>query len=117
MEFRNYTFEFEAHQGGPNYQQIRFGFSKPIAQATAILQGYAVRFVDGDHHFGQLQIKLDTAIVNNAPDGPEVVVTGTFALRDWSGNWDDRYAGSVNFCLIATEQSPFRPPFLASAVG
>jgi hypothetical protein len=116
MEVRNYTFQFDSHTGGPQQQQMRFAYTKPIEQASAVLQGYDARFVDGDHHLGELQIQFATTIVNDAPDGPEVVVTATFGLRDWSGNWDDPYAGSVQFCLITENQSQFRPPIVGAEV-
>ena len=51
---------------------------------------------DGDHHLGNLDVRLTTV-----PAGNSVTVNATFGLRDWSGNWDDRYEGSVFFSVIA----------------
>lgn len=79
-------------------QEIGVPFSTPVTQAVAILSGFDVRFTrsDGDHHLGQLDVRLSTA----PPAGSMVTVTVTFDLRDWTGNRDDAYEGSVFFSVI-----------------
>jgi hypothetical protein len=42
-----------------------------------------------------MDVRLDTAVT-----GSTVRVTATFGLRDWSGNWDDRYEGQVFFTVV-----------------
>ena len=34
------------------------------------------------------------------PNGANVVVSATFGLRDWSGDWDDKYDGQVFFTVV-----------------
>jgi hypothetical protein len=69
-----------------------------VNQAVAILTGFNVAFdpAGGDHHFGDLDVRLSTA----TPAGATVRVTATYGLRDWSGNWDDRYEGTIFFTVI-----------------
>jgi hypothetical protein len=100
MEIRLHTFTFEPHKGGLHEQRHRFAFSRPVAKAGTVLRGYSAQFVDGDHHFGQLTVSLRSEIVNDAPDGPEVVVYAVLGLRDFSGSWDDRFSGTIDMCLF-----------------
>jgi len=75
-------------------------FASPVSQATAILTGYLVEFSGGnDHHFGQLDVEV--AVPASGINGGVVTVNVTFGLRDWSGNWDDQYDGTINFAVIA----------------
>jgi hypothetical protein len=110
MEIRLHTFEFGPHKGGLNQMSQRFGFTRPVSRAIAVLRGYKVAFVDDDHEFGQLTVQLASEINNATPDGPEVVVTGTLGLRDFSGSWDDRYSGTIDLCLIAETNRVIDPP-------
>lgn len=110
MEIRLHTFEFGPHKGGLNQMSQRFGFTRPVSRAIAVLRGYKVAFVDDDHEFGQLTVQLASEINNTTPEGPEVVVTGTLGLRDFSGSWDDRYSGTIDLCLIAETNRVIDPP-------
>jgi hypothetical protein len=69
-----------------------------VVKATAAINGYNAGFAQsgGDHHVGNLQIKLETSI-----DGNVVNVNATFGVRDWSGTWDDDYEGVVQFTVFA----------------
>ena len=79
-------------------QEITLTFPAAVTQASAILSGFDVQFTpsDGDHNLGQLDVRLSTA----PPIGRTVTVTVTFDLRDWSGDRDDAYQGSVFFSVI-----------------
>ena len=79
-------------------QEIAVPFPTPVTQAVAILSGFDVQFTrsDGDHHFGRLDVRLDTA----PPAGNTVTVTVTFDLRDWSDDRDDAYQGNISFAVI-----------------
>ena len=70
----------------------------PVAGATAVLTGFNVQFSsnDGDHHLGNLDVRLSAALLNST----NVRVTATFGLRDWSGSWDDRYEGQIFFAVV-----------------
>jgi len=110
MDFTTGQFDFPAHKGsGPQTQPQRIPFDYRIGQASAVLTGYDASFVDGDHNFGRLVVRLDTQIVNESTTGHEVNVVATFGLRDFSDDWDDEYAGNVRFVLI-TEPEQAAPP-------
>ena len=69
------------------------------SQATAIMTGFVAGYSpsDNDHHLGNLEVRLRTEIL-----APRLVrVTAVFGLRDWSGDWDDRYEGIVHFAVLA----------------
>lgn len=78
---------------------VTVSFPSPVTRATAMLTGFNVQFSPqgGDHHLGQLDVRLSTG----APSGTTVPVTIFFDLRDWSGNRDDFYEGTVLFSVVA----------------
>jgi hypothetical protein len=80
-------------------QNVTVNFPSPVTRATAILTGFNVQFSpqSGDHHLGQLDVRLSTG----AASGTTVPVTVSFDLRDWSGNRDDFYEGQVFFAVVA----------------
>ena len=98
METRSGAIVFDRGRGnGPRTAQQTFNFNQPVNQAVAILSGTNFGFSPSDdHHLGKVTARLDTAI-----DDDVVIVTGTFGVRDWSGNWDDDYEGSLQFLLLA----------------
>jgi hypothetical protein len=82
---------------GPQVQQTTVSFAAAVTQAVAILTGFVAEFSGGDdHHLG----KLDVRVSAGPPNGTDVVVTATFGLRDWSGDWDDKYDGQVFFTVV-----------------
>jgi hypothetical protein len=82
---------------GPQVLQTTVTFGSAVTQAVAILTGFVAQFSGGDdHNFG----KLDVRVSAGPPNGANVVVTVTFGLRDWSGEWDDRYDGQVFFTVV-----------------
>lgn len=79
-------------------QDVLVTFPAAVTQAAAILTGFDVQFTrsDGDHHLGQLDVRVGTA----PPSGNAVTVTVNFDLRDWSNERDDAYQGEVFFSVI-----------------
>jgi hypothetical protein len=79
-------------------QTVNVTMPAAVSRATAILTGFNVQFSPqgGDHHLGQLDVRLSTGV----PSGTLVPVTIFFDLRDWSGNRDDYYEGQVFFSVI-----------------
>jgi hypothetical protein len=74
-------------------------FPAPVSIASAILTGFIVEFSHGnDHHLGQLDVQV--AVPPQGVSGQNVQVQITFGLRDWSGNWDDDYDGSIFFAVV-----------------
>ena len=108
MEFQSGTLDFSMplSGSGPPTAQQTVVFPRAVVSVVAGLGGYLAEFSAGnDHNIGQLQIKPDTQVVDNT-----VTVSGTFGLRDWSGNWDDQYDGHINFTVVADLQSATAPP-------
>lgn len=101
MEIRNGTIRFNRHRGsGPRSDDAEVIFSAPVSQAVAILRGFDVGFSpQDDHHLGNLEVRLDASIDPLAPQ--RVNVDAVFGLRDWSGDWDDRYEGEIHFTVVA----------------
>jgi hypothetical protein len=83
---------------GPRILTKDVNFASPVTKASAAMTGFVTEFSGGDdHHLGKLDIFLDTSMLG----GNSVRVTARFGLRDWSGNWDDKYDGRVDFAVIA----------------
>lgn len=101
MEIREGTISFNRHRGsGPRSDNDEVVFSGPVTQAVAILKGFDVGFSPrDDHHLGNLEIRLEANIDPLAPQ--RVNIDAVFGLRDWSGDWDDRYEGEIHFTVIA----------------
>lgn len=86
---------------GPREEKAEVIFDSPVTQATAILTGFDVAFTEsgGDHHLGNLEVRLDAEIDRLAPQ--RVNVVATYGLRDWPEEWDDPYEGEVFFTVVA----------------
>ena len=99
MEIKTGSISFGSFEGsGPRTSSSVVIFTSGISQAVAIMTGFNAAFSpsDGDHHLGNLDIRINT----DAPSGNTVNVNVTFGLRDWSGNWDDKYEGQIFFAVI-----------------
>jgi hypothetical protein len=84
---------------GPQVATQTVNMPAAVKQATAILTGFIAEYSDGnDHHLGQLDIQA--IVPPNGINGAAVTVNITYGLRDWSGDWDDRYDGTVFFSVI-----------------
>jgi hypothetical protein len=84
---------------GPQVTTTTVTFGSPVTQATAILTGFLVEYSGGnDHHLGQLDVEV--SVPANGINGASVTVNVTYGLRDWSGNWDDQYDGTINFVVV-----------------
>ncbi len=84
----------------------------PARQVVPLLTGMNVRYTPGDHDsgndrwIGQLQVELDVV-----RDGPEPWIPGSanvpvrvrYLLRDWSGDVDDRFDGTIQFVVVGIE--------------
>jgi hypothetical protein len=84
---------------GPRTIEQALNYSRPIRLTAALISGFDVQFVDDDHHLHSLEIDLRTRNLSDQ----SIEVTGEFGLRDRSGHWDDRYAGSARYTLVAVE--------------
>ena len=105
MEIRTGSVLFESLRGGgPRTTAATVAFNRPVQRAVAGLVGYTAGFRGSDHHVGELDLGVDTAI-----DGSNAIVTARLGVRDWSGTWDDDYAGVVQFVVLA-DLEPIAPP-------
>lgn len=98
MQILNQSVPFGPFEGsGPQTQSQTVTFASPVTQATAILTGFIAEFSGGDdHNLGQLNVQVSVGAIN----GASVVVNAQFGLRDWSGNWDDKYDGQIFLAVI-----------------
>jgi hypothetical protein len=99
LQIKNDSQAFGPTSGtGPNSIAKTVAMPAAVTQATAILTGFIAEFSHGDdHHLGQLDVQVQ---VTGAPSGANVPVRITYGLRDWSGNWDDQYDGTVFFAVV-----------------
>lgn len=99
MDIQRSEITFGRFEGsGPRQASRDVTMTSPLSAATALLTGFNVQFSsnDGDHHLGNLDVRLNAEILT----GTTVRVTATFGLRDWSGSWDDRYEGQIFFAVV-----------------
>ena len=84
---------------GPQVTTTTVTFGSAVSQASALLTGFLVEYSGGnDHHLGQLDVQV--VVPANGINGSVVTVNVSYGLRDWSGNWDDQYDGTVSFSVI-----------------
>jgi hypothetical protein len=103
MQIKTGRISFNSDQGsGPRDDFTEVTLDAPASQATAILTGFNAAYspADDDHHLGNLEVRLSAQFVNMTPS-QLVRVTAVFGLRDWSGDWDDKYEGTVDFAVLA----------------
>lgn len=98
MEMRTDSIDFgRARNVSPRTATKDLTFARNVTQATAILTGADFGFSPrDDHHLGRVDIKVDANII-----GSTVRVTATLGVRDWSGDVDDDYEGTVHFAVLA----------------
>lgn len=101
MDVRSSSFHFPSTEGsGPQSASAQLSFPRAVRRVAVGITGYSATFEnEEDHHLGRLIVELN-ASVNNA-DATKVDVSGTFGLRDWSGDWDDPYGGLVEYTVLA----------------
>lgn len=106
MQIRETSLSFPVTRGsGPREASATLVFPRQVTKAIAALRGYQVGFVGEDHHVGLLQVDLNTEVNANV-----VVVRGRLGCRDWSGNWDDEYNGSILVGVLADLAAATVPP-------
>jgi hypothetical protein len=106
MEIRSGTLSFpRARDIGPRTDHMSFVFASPVERAIAGLVGSTFGFSPrDDHHLGLVNLNVVASINANV-----VTVEGTFGVRDWSGEFDDDYEGTLQFVVLAELQTGFTP--------
>jgi hypothetical protein len=100
MLIQNASVTFPQVSGqGPQTQSVAVNMGSPVSSAVALLTGFTAEFSNGDdHNLGQLNVSLN--VPAGSISGNVVTVEVALGLRDWSGNWDDKYDGSVSFVVV-----------------
>jgi hypothetical protein len=89
---------FPAHSGSGPQSREAFIDVGPIVRAVAVLTGSNLSFAGEDHHIGMALTSVQAQILGG---NQRVRVIATLGLRDWSGNWDDRYEGWIDFVILS----------------
>lgn len=97
IDFRRTTVTFDPTQGREQSEQGAVVFNSAVRRADVALNGFDIRFTDGDHHV--FREKID-ARIERITDRT-VFVRVDYLLRDSSGNIDDRYEGRVDVLVMA----------------
>jgi hypothetical protein len=116
MEIRPRSFNFPRSAGsGPQTAEAVITFARRVLRATVGMAGYSATYEKReDHHLGRLTVELGSRI--NPDDDTQVIVSGAFGLRDWSGEWDDDYAGNIEYVVLADLEGA-TPPLPGDARG
>ena len=109
MEHRESSLNFpKTEDSGPQTAMQTLVFPRRVLRAGVGMSGYSATFENReDHHLGRLTVEVNARI--NSSDETRVDVSGTFGLRDWSGNFDDAYSGNIQFVVVA-ELDAITPP-------
>jgi hypothetical protein len=85
-----------AKGSGPRGVSEKVQFRADPHDRSAALTGFRLRFTTSDHPLQQMVAEL----TNSAIAPGEVQVTGSYGLRDGSGNWDDLYDGVLRYAAL-----------------
>ena len=111
MIFVDGTLTLEARTGNPPLltgQPVYLRGRKEGDPVTVALTGFKLTFHNrgdlgfDDHLFGEAQVHLD---LEPGPTAEFVTVTATLSLRDWTGDFEDRYAGVVSYVVISGQEA------------
>jgi hypothetical protein len=92
-----------SEQGPARPEPMDVTVPNSTSQPHVVLTGFMAEFNNdrrlpnaGDHHFGQLEIRLTA----DRTSPTNVRVTARVGLRDWSHVWDDPFRGELRFIVI-----------------
>ena len=100
MQIANSQINFGSHSGsGPQTATAAVAMGANVTKATAILTGFSVEYSNqDDHHLGLLDVQV--SVPPGGVSGSTVTVNIACGLRDWSGDWDDEYDGTIFFTVV-----------------
>jgi hypothetical protein len=100
MQIATGQIDFPSISGsGPQTTSTVVAMGAPVTSAVALLTGFNVEYSNqNDHHLGLLDVTV--AVPPGGINGANVSVNVSYGLRDWSGNWDDNYDGTVFFTVV-----------------
>jgi len=88
---------FDPTKGQIQNEPRTVNFPSQVRSAQIALNGFDVRYTDGDHHILRQIVDISDPQIN----GSAVSYNVSLLLRDDSGNIDDRYQGTVDTLIIA----------------
>jgi hypothetical protein len=100
LKFKMVPIVFDATQDILQHEPGTASFNGTVKAANCAVQGFNIRFANGDHPVHEMEISIDS--VNHS--GTNVTFVVRFGLRDSSGTFDDAYKGWVNVLVIADIQ-------------
>lgn len=95
-----------ANGSGPRTLNESVRFRNNVNTSVAALTGFTSRFSTSDHHLLQLEADVD----GQSPGPNQMQVSGTYGLRDSSGNWDDDYDGILRYAALGTTNNDNQIP-------
>lgn len=99
MNIRTSSIDFSSplRGSGPRTASKAVVFPRTVRSAAVGITGYSLGYASSDdHHVGRLELTTRETINDNV-----VTVDAALGVRDWSGDWDDNYQGSVQFVVLA----------------
>jgi hypothetical protein len=73
-------------------------FAQPVRNAVAVITGWDVEFSNmDDHHFGRQIVAVG---IVGATSGTQLQVCIAYGLRDFSGDFDDKFEGDIRFAVL-----------------
>ena len=114
MEFRKSSFNYSTSKEPGQTAREVLEFSRAVRSVAVGMIGYSATFEGKDHHLGRLTMELNAGI--DRDDNTKVNVSGRYALRDWSGEFDDNYSGNLQWVVMA-ELEPISTPSPGDARG
>ncbi len=98
VNFARQTITFEPHTGGLHQKTAKFELPFEVGSAEVALTGFEVGFSKAEHQLRSSTVHVTDVRVN----GRVVEASVSIGIRDNSGNYDDRFEGSVDLLVIAT---------------
>lgn len=97
FDFRAVRVYFQPVAGREQSEQSDVVFAGRVNRAEAVINGFDVKFTDGNRPFYRQKIDIRvTRIIDRV-----VFIQAEYLLRDTSGNIDDRYDGYVDVVVFA----------------
>jgi hypothetical protein len=73
-------------------------FAQPVRNAVAVITGWDVGFSNSDdHHLGRQIVAVG---IVGATSGTQLQVCIAYGLRDYSGDFDDKFEGDIRFAVL-----------------
>ncbi|WP_247231713.1 hypothetical protein [Telluribacter sp. SYSU D00476] len=97
LEFQTIRIDFPSRRDAEQTINRSATFSRNIRSVGAAINGFNMRFSNGDHHLLQEKVDINEITFRDRTANFSV----NLLLRDGSGHIDDPYSGFVDVLLIA----------------